>query len=69
MDDTIRPVNERVVVQAFLVCEAITPHGEAFDLLGITGDAEIWIDVAEDGSVSWGEGRPAWDGVGPLTCE
>jgi hypothetical protein len=30
--------------------------------------AQIWIDVAEDGSVSWGEGRPAWDEVGPLGC-
>ena len=31
-------------------------------------DAEIWIDVAEDGSVSWGQGRPAWDQIGPLAC-
>ena len=23
-------------------------------------NAEIWIDVAADGSVTWGEGRPAW---------
>jgi hypothetical protein len=23
-------------------------------------DAEIWIDVARDGGVTWGEGRPAW---------
>src|SRR5688500_6982489 len=23
-------------------------------------DAEIWIDVAPDGGVTWGEGRPAW---------
>ena len=31
-------------------------------------DAEIWIDVAEDGSVNWGQGRPAWDQIGPLDC-
>ena len=31
-------------------------------------DAEIWIDIAEDGSVSWGEGRPAWDELGPQDC-
>ena len=31
-------------------------------------DAEIWIDVADDGSVSWGQGRPAWDEIGPLEC-
>jgi hypothetical protein len=31
-------------------------------------DAEIWIDVAEDGTVSWGQGRPAWDEIGPLDC-
>src|SRR5687767_2018570 len=23
-------------------------------------NAEIWIDVARDGGVTWGEGRPAW---------
>jgi hypothetical protein len=23
-------------------------------------NAEIWIDVAEDGSVRWGEGKPDW---------
>jgi hypothetical protein len=31
-------------------------------------DAEIWMDVAEDGSVTWGQGRPAWDEIGPLHC-
>jgi hypothetical protein len=31
-------------------------------------DAVIWIDVAEDGSVSWGQGRPAWDREEPLVC-
>ena len=31
-------------------------------------DAEIWIDVAEDGSLSWGEGRPAWDVMGRHEC-
>ena len=23
-------------------------------------DAQIWIDVAEDGTVTWDEGRPDW---------
>ena len=31
-------------------------------------DAEIWIDVAADGSLSWGQGRPAWDDIGRLDC-
>lgn len=30
--------------------------------------AEIWIDVADDGSVTWGEGRPVWDRSGPQDC-
>jgi hypothetical protein len=32
-------------------------------------DAEIWIDVADDGSVTWGEGMPDWaEGPAPQ-CE
>ena len=36
--------------------------------VGDPNDAEVWIDVAEDGRVRWGEGRPAWDEVGPIDC-
>jgi hypothetical protein len=31
-------------------------------------DAEIWIDVAQDGSVSWGQGKPAWIEEDPPSC-
>ena len=31
-------------------------------------NAEIWIDVADDGSVTWGEGRPDWAPEGAPTC-
>ena len=30
-------------------------------------NSEVWVDVAEDGSVTWGEGPPAWD-RGPHDC-
>ena len=29
----------------------------------------VWIDIAPDGTVSWGEGQPAWaDQAAPDTC-
>ena len=31
-------------------------------------DAVIWIDVAEDGSVTWGEGMPDWTDEAAPTC-
>jgi hypothetical protein len=32
-------------------------------------NAVIWIDVARDGSVTWGEGKPEWAvDAGPIHC-
>lgn len=47
--------------------------GEYTQLLSSTdvtdpANAEIWIDVAEDGSVTWGEGMPEWAPEAAPTC-
>ena len=31
-------------------------------------NAEIWIDVARDGSVTWGEGKPEWVAEDAPSC-